>query len=444
MATKKNEKTKKQLLQEKRNNTQIRGIQYVDTPVIKIEKNTGFTFSSLITDDMKNFCVLFNTEFIIYLIDYFQTKQVTHTIYTFIDSAYDECEILRMKYIYNYENIVILNYKDYDITSKNIEKKLQQYLNMKHFDIIFSNPPYNDGLDLKILTNIKKYFKKAVIVHPAVWILENKCVKAIGNFKKTFKNNIEKIIIFRGSEMFDVPFMSALDICVFNNEKNNSNIEVDDQVTNCKYIANDHMEITKFGDCWLKFGINEFAKKFDSEKSILRHIYFDREHLENLKYPIKLSMIRAGNPHFNDGYYDENLGYYVLNKTNYFFTCIAKGDPEKYHFNCDWTSPNNQKLLFNFKSSNERLNFYNYCKTKFFRFLFSFYKEGANCHNGSITGIQPDSNLDAYPMKLIPWLDFTQEWNDAKLCKEFGISEELWQYIDNFIPNYYEDYKSGY
>ena len=45
-----------------------------------------------------------DTEFIIYLIDYFQTKQVTHTIYTFIDSAYDECEILRMKYIYNYEN----------------------------------------------------------------------------------------------------------------------------------------------------------------------------------------------------------------------------------------------------------------------------------------------------------------------------------------------------
>lgn len=36
------------------------------------------------------------------------------------------------------------------------------------------------------------------------------------------------------------------------------------------------------------------------------------------------------------------------------------------------------------------------------------------------------------------------KWNDAKLCKEFGISEELWNYIDNFIPDYYDDYKSGF
>jgi hypothetical protein len=293
------------------------------------------------------------------------------------------------------------------------------------------------------LSNIKNTFKKAVVVHPAVWILENKCGSFLGRFKEEFEKNIEKVLIFRGY-MFGVGFMSALDICVFNNEKSDTKIEVDDQVVNCKYVARNHMDITKFGDMWFKLNIKEFAKKFDPEKSILRHVYFDRDHLENLTYPIKLSMLRSGNPHYSDGYFDEKLGYYVLNKTNCFFTCIAKGDPEKYHFDCDWTSPNNQKLLFNFKSSNERLNFYNYCKTKFFRFLFSFYKEGANCHNGSITGMKPDSKLDSYPMKLIPWLDFTQEWNDAKLCKEFGISKELWNYIDNFIPDYYDDYESGF
>jgi hypothetical protein len=41
-------------------------------------------------------------------------------------------------------------------------------------------------------------------------------------------------------------------------------------------------------------------------------------------------------------------------------------------------------------------------------------------------------------------MDFTQEWNDKKLCEEFGISEELWNYIDNFIPDYYNDYNSGF
>lgn len=316
--------------------------------------------------------------------------------------------------------------------------------NVKQFDVIFSNPPYNDGLDLKILSSVKNLFVKAIIVHPAVWILENKCVGYIGKFKKEFQNNIEKVVIFRGSDIFGVPFMSALDICVFNNEKLDSKIEVDDQVVNCKYIANNHIDVTQYGDMWFKLNIKKFIEKFDPEKSILRHVYFDRDHLENLTYPIKLSECRSGNPHFNDGYYDEKLGYYVLNKTNYFFTCIAKGDPEKYHFNCDWTNKHNTKLLFNFVTANERTNFYVYAKSKFFRFMLSIFKVNMQNSNGSISGITPTTNLDAYPMKLIPWIDFTKKWNDAKLCKEFGISEELWEYIDNFIPDYYPDYKSGF
>ena len=53
-------------------------------------------------------------------------------------------------------------------------------------------------------------------------------------------------------------------------------------------------------------------------------------------------------------------------------------------------------------------------------------------------------NADSSCMTYIPWMDFTQEWNDKKLCEEFGISEELWNYIDNFIPDYYDDYDSGF
>lgn len=414
------------------------GLQSVYTPIDKIEKATGFRFSDHITAETKSVAILFNTEFINYFIKELPQDYINNIKFTFFyDCKFDYMQV---------QDCIFFSGNKLNIEMISIEniKELDKIMAGKKFDIVFSNPPYNDNLDLKILSNIKNTFKKAVVVHPAVWILENKCGSFLGRFKKEFEKNIEKVVIFRGSKMFGVGFMSALDICIFNNEKIDSKIEVDDQVVNCKYVADNHMDITKFGDMWFKLNIKEFAKKFDPEKSILRHVYFDRDHLENLTYPIKLSMLRSGNPHFNDGYFNEKLGYYVLNKSNYFFTCIAKGDKEKYHFDCDWTSPNNQKLLFNFKSSNERLNFYNYCKTKFFRFLFSFYKEGANCHNGSITGMKPDSKLDSYPMKLIPWLDFTQEWNDAKLCKEFEISEELWNYIDNFIPDYYDDYESGF
>jgi hypothetical protein len=88
------------------------------------------------------------------------------------------------------------------------------------------------------------------------------------------------------------------------------------------------------------------------------------------------------------------------------------------------------KPAFSFNNEKERENFLNYCKTKFVRFLMSLTKHGANITRGELS--------------TIPWLDFTQEWNDKKLCKEFRISEELWEYIDNFIPDYYDDYYSGF
>jgi hypothetical protein len=109
---------------------------------------------------------------------------------------------------------------------------------------------------LKILSNIKNTFKKAIVVHPAVWILSNKETGKFNNFKKEFQNNIEKVFIFRGN-MFGIPFMSALDICVFNNEKTDTKIDVDDQVTNCKYTAEDYKDITHYGDMWFKIGIKD-------------------------------------------------------------------------------------------------------------------------------------------------------------------------------------------
>ena len=408
-------------LEEAKKNSVDLGLQTVYTPIDKIEKATGIRFADHITSETRSVAVLFNTEFIGYFIKELPQNYINNIKFTFFyDCEFDYKQVRNFIFFsgkrLNVDFVKIENIKDFD-----------KVMAGKKFDIVYSNPPYNDNLDLKILSNIKNTFKKAIIVHPAVWILENKCTSFLGKFKEEFKNNIERVVIFRGSDIFGVPFMSALDICVFNTEKLDSKIEVDDQVVNCKYVASTHMDITKFGDMWFKLNIKEFAKKFDPEKSILRHIYFDRDHLENLTYPIKLSMLRSGNPHFNDGYYDEKLGYYVLNKTNCFFTCIAKGDPEKYHF---VTTEKNSTLCYNFETAEERLNFYNYCKTKVFRMILSFSK---------ISG-----NVDRGELKNTPWLDFTQEWNDAKLCKEFGISKELWNYIDNFIPDYYDDYKSGF
>ena len=365
--------------------------------------------------------ILFNVEFIKQIYFKYRDKLIFGNLYFVADSK-EKFDIVKRLY----PNVHCVLCDQHNI--ENLIKKIGEF-NVKKFDIVFSNPPYNDGLDLKILSNIKNTFKKAVIVHPAVWILSNKESGKFENFKKEFQNNIEKVVIFRGSDIFGVPFMSALDICVFNNEKLDSKIEVDDQVLNCKYTAEDYKDITHYGDMWFKIGIKDFIEKCKSYKSILdvKNRFPHFKFPDKINFPINITEFRSGNPHFNDGYYDEKLGYYVLNKTNCFFTCIAKGDPKKYHFKFD---DKHVVLSYNFNTAAERLNFYNYCKSKIFRFILSYLK--VNAHNNS------------GELKNTPWLDFTQEWNDAKLCKEFGISEELWNYIDNFIPDYYDDYKSGF
>jgi site-specific DNA-methyltransferase (adenine-specific) len=40
-------------------------------------------------------------------------------------------------------------------------------------------------------------------------------------------------------------------------------------------------------------------------------------------------------------------------------------------------------------------------------------------------------------MSLIPLLDFTQEWTDEKLYKEFNLTEEEIKFIEKNIPKYY-------
>ena len=412
----------KHLEEAKKNGVDL-GLQTVYTPIDKIENATGIRFADYITSETHSVAVLFNTEFIGYFIKELPKNYINNIKFTFFyDCKFDYKQV---------RNFILFSGKKLNIDLVKIEniKDLNKVMAGKNFDIVYSNPPYNDGLDLKILSNIKNTFKKAVIVHPAVWILSNKESGKFENFKKEFQNNIEKVVIFRGSDIFGVPFMSALDICVFNNEKLDSKIEVDDQVLNCKYTVKDYKDITHYGDMWFKIGIKDFIEKCKSYKSILdvKNRFPHFKFPDKINFPINITEFRSGNPHFNDGYYDEKLGYYVLNKTNCFFTCIAKGDPKKYHFKFD---DKHVVLSYNFNTAAERLNFYNYCKSKIFRFILSYLK--VNAHNNS------------GELKNTPWLDFTKEWNDAKLCKEFGISEELWNYIDNFIPDYYDDYVSGF
>jgi hypothetical protein len=72
-------------------------------------------------------------------------------------------------------------------------------------------------------------------------------------------------------------------------------------------------------------------------------------------------------------------------------------------------------LVWEFNTGLEQENFLNFLQTDMARFCLSLLKISQNSHYGE--------------MGLIPWLDFTEEWNDEKLFKKFNVSQELQDYI---------------
>ena len=42
------------------------------------------------------------------------------------------------------------------------------------FDLIISNPPYNRGLDIKILRGVESVAHKICAVHPSSWLVDKK------------------------------------------------------------------------------------------------------------------------------------------------------------------------------------------------------------------------------------------------------------------------------
>lgn len=105
----------------------------------------------------------------------------------------------------------------------------------------------------------------------------------------------------------------------------------------------------------------------------------------------------------------------VVMVQNDFYTIIPKDIIVK--------NKNDKHMFFSFKTKNEANNLINYLKSNFTRFCLSIYKN--------------NSQLDRGELELIPWLDFSREWTDEDLIKEFELTPEEVEFINKHIPKYY-------
>lgn len=409
------------------------GIQNIFTPLRNIENMINVNFRDFISPDTKSIGVLFNWEFILNFLEdnldcNYLNKDVKFTY--FYDSTVD-ARLLKTLVptihgidFYKYRKAFGFEIEFVDITKFTEQnrdiKVIKNAMADKHFDIVFSNPPYGDSqgdknLDLKIVEAILPYTEDAVIIQPGGWIDADSSVGKAKKYGNMFGEYIKKVIFIDANEAMDIKLKTHGAI-VHYTKANHNGIDVIDIINKENYTAETIKDLTKYGAMWNK-KVKAFKEYIESRYNDFMPAHAATSATSD--FSIRFSRW-CGNVGKSDFYSPINI------------TGVEKQFVEKsYVTEFGSTGKRFQYMIISLNSEEERWNFVNYWKSKVVRFILSFYK-----YNISL--------LDGNTWRAVPWMDFTQEWNDAKLCEEFGIDEELWQYIDKFIPDYYEDYESGF
>lgn len=286
---------------------------------------------------------------------------------------------------------------------------------MKNFDIVMSNPPYNGNLDIKILSNVINQSRKLLIVHPSTWVMDKKYNSNLFNtFRESVNNKIRYINMFNGNPVFDIQLCVPTMISYIDMEYNG---EIRVNFFNRDIVINDIHNVSMFGEHWepiVKPFANTITSWIENNKSVWsqRKEVPDKYTKRNKVY-CQLANIRGTPYRGNDP---------MCMHTDDFYTLITKDDGVN-------EDTRNDTILntYWFDTEKEMKNFISYCKTNFARFCIAIYKTSINIHRGEL--------------KYLPWLDFTEEWTDKRLYEYFSIDTETQRYINEFLPNFYNNVK---
>jgi 16S rRNA G966 N2-methylase RsmD len=353
----------------------------------------------------KKILVLFNIEFLQVLVE--ERKINPENIYYIADNELEYLSAIKIFKVQSYK------LSDFSVPAL---KKLIAGLDMK-FDVVFSNPPYNKNIDIKILNEIFDIADEFIVIHPSGWLID---IKEKTSFLEIFKRKIEKDLkaaeFFNGNPVFNIRlFMPCLITHIDKKHKGQIEVKYFDEYFETSEIKN----ITKYGTKWTTL-VEHFKEKICN--------YIENNHGSMW-----------------DRFSNNKTNNFVEDKGFLFQMPMGRGDEDKVNsskmvkdnfygiFSCNIneieTKNKNQKIHFTggsyyyFETENERENFINYLKTDFCRFCLSLYKTSKNLLSGEL--------------EIIPWLDFTEEWDDDKLFAKFDVSQELQDYIRDFLPDYY-------
>jgi len=353
----------------------------------------------------KKILVLFNIEFLQVLVE--ERKINPKNIYYIADNE--------LEYLSGTKIFKVQSYKLSDFTVPAM-KKLIEGIQMK-FDLVFSNPPYNKNVDIKILNEIIDLADEFIIVHPSTWLVDLKDKTPLyRTFKSKIDGKVSSIELFNGNPIFNIRLFMP---CVITHIDKNHNGKVSVNNFNSTYETDSIFEITKFGVDWeiivkpFKKTVSEFIEnnnghmweRFCNNKT--------NAFVQEEGFLLQIPMGRG----------NENQTSHTEMVKEDFYGVFSNDENEIITKNkCQEVAFKGGTYCY-FPTEEQRDNCVNYLKTDFARFCLAINK--LNKH------------IDSGELELIPWLDFNEEWDDEKLFKKFNISQEQQDYIREFIPDYY-------
>ena len=356
-------------------------LQTVHTPDEIIERMIEISKPEI--DD--KILVLFNIEFVVAL------RNRGYKNITYFSDSKKMANLVEKMYI-NIETIYI---KDL--------KKIKNDLNNMKFDLIISNPPYNQNLHLRMLDNILELSKNICFVQPAEWLYDNReylsqVKKTINILKEKIAKRVHNINIIDGDTVFNANTGPCV-IMYITYTHNNGFININDEVIDEKYTVDNINSIDVHG----------FS---DIYRSIFRKMHtYNNKLINNLKSGVSYERLNI-NGHTGLGAKHQ---YFLIRKsfnTNF-----------NYHRNpANFTDG----LHFNEENIISQKNIFTYIQLKIVRFALSINHIGRHLFYG---------NLDSIP--YMP--TYTHPWTDEDVAKELGLTEEELAWAINWIPDYYPE-----
>lgn len=260
------------------------------------------------------------------------------------------------------------------------------------FDLIISNPPYTQNLDLKILKDVYDLSEKICFVHPAGWLYDNKNTSIIyKNIKDTVNLSFyEKVV--NANELFHINLFTGICITLFDKTANPIDINDIDVHGNSKIYKN------------IKHKILEYSLK-NNVKMHTKGYYDDRPDINEI-----ICAFTA---------FRGNIG------TSSWYTIVGNHIKPNDH---KYMSKSMNNFFLKFKTYKEAEYFLSFLKLKICRFAQSVYKQALRLELASV-----------------PYMPtYEHPWTDEDVAKELGLTDEELAWAINWIPDYYPEDKEKY